>query len=609
MSSCSSNTNKIPIGTLLFKRLSKVTKSVFGVPGDFNLRLLEQIYQVPELEWVGNNNELNAAYTADGYSRINPHNFSCLVTTYGVGELSALNGIAGSFAENVAVLHIVGSSALRARAIADDGNEMDALFGTIHHLVPGKHTFRQDHDVYSKAVEAYSCYSEYITEEDILQGNVQKKIDEAIEAVVANHKPGYLFVPSDVADSLVTCDLERPLDLHQYKNKDLNLNEEKVLDLLLEKVYKSENPGFVADYFLKRHTSQVIDLLNKTNWDCYSTPASRGLCLDETLKNFKGVFCNEKSPLGVFESIKKHDLVLHFGSKINETTFRYSGTNPEINEWLADQDICFLGKDFAMIGFKKELIKNISGCKVFNRFLEVLDYNKIKTIVKSEAEQSKGQLYSDSYKLEELSKDKNRLYEQQVSYELSKNILQKGDILMCEMSSFAFELENIKLPSEGKIICQSFYASIGYALPATVGVCKALKDYKMDNRVVLLQGDGSAQMTLQELSLFLKYDLNPMILMINNSGYTIERAIIGATSSYNDLTADWDWQKMLEAFGDSKKDKHETFKIHNYDEFKNYISQKGTKPLNKLHMVELILDKFDYGNGLLIFLGKKKADE
>ena len=180
---------------------------------------------------------------------------------------------------------------------------------------------------------------------------------------------------------------------------------------------------------------------------------------------------------------------------------------------------------------------------------------------------------------------------------------------MCEMSSFAFELENIKLPSEGKIICQSFYASIGYALPATVGVCKALKDYKMDNRVVLLQGDGSAQMTLQELSLFLKYDLNPMILMINNSGYTIERAIIGATSSYNDLTADWDWQKMLEAFGDSKKDKHETFKIHNYDEFKNYISQKGTKPLNKLHMVELVLDKFDYGNGLLIFLGKKKADE
>lgn len=605
----SSDINNIPLGKLLFERLAKVTKSVFGVPGDFNLRLLEQIYEVPELEWVGNNNELNAAYTADGYSRINPHNFSCLITTYGVGELSALNGIAGAFAENVSVLHIVGSSALRARAVADDGNEMDALFGTVHHLVPGKNTFRQNHDVYRKAAEEYSCFSESITEEDILQGTVQDKIDEAIETVVANHQPGYLFVPSDVAERLVTCDLNKPLDLYKYKNKKLNDNEEKVLNLLLDKVYKSENPGFVADYFLKRHASEVIDLLEKTNWDCYSTPASRGLCLDETLENFRGVFCNEKSPMGVFESIKKHDLVLHFGSKINETSFRYSGNNDEINDWLANQDICFLGRDFAMFGFKKELIKNISGCKVFNRFLEVLDYSKIQKTMKSKAEQSRGQLYSDSYNLEEMVMQKDRLFEQEVSYELSKNILQKGDILLCEMSTFAFELENIKLPSEGRMICQSFYASIGYALPATVGVCKALKDYKMNNRVLLLQGDGSAQMTLQELSLFMKYDLSPMILMLNNSGYSIERAIIGATSTYNDLTAEWDWQKMLEAFGDSKKDKHETFKISNYDEFKKYISEKGTKPLEKVHMVELILDKFDYGNGLLVFLGKRSADK
>ncbi|OEJ82319.1 Pyruvate decarboxylase isozyme 1 [Hanseniaspora opuntiae] len=376
-----------------------------------------------------------------------------------------------------------------------------------------------------------------------------------------------------------------------------------------DNTFTRSNPPVLQDPSRWRHTSEVIDLLEKTNWDCYSTPASRGLCLDETLENFKGVFCNEKSPKGVFESIKKHDLVLHFGSKINETSFRYSGKNEEINNWLATQDICFLGRDFAMIGFKKELIKNISGCKVFNRFLEVLDYSKIQKIIKSKAEQSRGQLYSDSYKLREMVMQEDRLFEQEVSYELSKNILQKGDILLCEMSSFAFELENIKLPSGGRIICQSFYASIGYALPATVGVCKALKDYNMNNRVLLLQGDGSAQMTLQELSLFLKYDLNPMILMLNNSGYTIERAIIGATSSYNDLTAKWDWQKMLEAFGDSNKDKHETFRIGNYDELKTYISEKGTKPLDKLHMVELILDKFDYGNGLLVFLGKKSADE
>jgi pyruvate decarboxylase len=47
------------------------------------------------LNWVGNANELNASYAADGYARVK--GISALVTTFGVGELSAVNGIAGSY--------------------------------------------------------------------------------------------------------------------------------------------------------------------------------------------------------------------------------------------------------------------------------------------------------------------------------------------------------------------------------------------------------------------------------------------------------------------------------------------------------------------------------
>jgi pyruvate decarboxylase len=103
-------TDTIPLGRYLWTRIKQVgVNRIFGVPGDFNLTLLDHIYDVEGLEWVGNTNELNAAYAADGYART-MHGAGCLVTTHGVGELSAMNGIAGSMTEQVRVIHVVGQT-------------------------------------------------------------------------------------------------------------------------------------------------------------------------------------------------------------------------------------------------------------------------------------------------------------------------------------------------------------------------------------------------------------------------------------------------------------------------------------------------------------------
>jgi pyruvate decarboxylase len=80
----------IEFATYVVERLKQCgVKSVFGVPGDYNLELLDYIEQDPDLEWVGNANELNAAYASDGYARIKG-GLAVVVTTFGVGELSAL---------------------------------------------------------------------------------------------------------------------------------------------------------------------------------------------------------------------------------------------------------------------------------------------------------------------------------------------------------------------------------------------------------------------------------------------------------------------------------------------------------------------------------------
>ena len=91
----------------LVKRLEELgINDFFGLPGDYNFNILYAIENNPNTNWIGCMNELNAGYAADGYAR--ERGFGAIVTTYGVGELSAINATAGSFAENIPVIHIVG---------------------------------------------------------------------------------------------------------------------------------------------------------------------------------------------------------------------------------------------------------------------------------------------------------------------------------------------------------------------------------------------------------------------------------------------------------------------------------------------------------------------
>src|SRR5438132_1985525 len=81
----------------VLSRLSQLgITDVFGVPGDYAFPINDAISEDQHLRWIGSSNELNAAYAADGYARIK--GVAAVNTTYGVGELSALNALAGAYA-------------------------------------------------------------------------------------------------------------------------------------------------------------------------------------------------------------------------------------------------------------------------------------------------------------------------------------------------------------------------------------------------------------------------------------------------------------------------------------------------------------------------------
>ena len=108
----------LTVSDYLLQRLNEIgINHLFGVPGDFNLAFLDRVIAHPRLAWVGCANELNAAYAADGYAR--SQGAAALLTTFGVGELSAINGTAGSYAEYLPVIHIVGAPSQQAQRRGD----------------------------------------------------------------------------------------------------------------------------------------------------------------------------------------------------------------------------------------------------------------------------------------------------------------------------------------------------------------------------------------------------------------------------------------------------------------------------------------------------------
>src|SRR5476651_1670959 len=170
--------NLYTVGDYLLDRLSfSGISELFGVPGDYNLQFLDSVISHQEITWVGCTNELNAAYGADGYAR--RKGAAALLTTFGVGELSALNGLAGSYAEYLPVIHIVGAPALSSQRKGE----------LLHHSL-GDGNFSH----FAKMSQPVSVAQGLLTPENALE-----EIDRVITQALYHSRPGYLLLPSDVS--------------------------------------------------------------------------------------------------------------------------------------------------------------------------------------------------------------------------------------------------------------------------------------------------------------------------------------------------------------------------------------------------------------------------
>lgn len=132
---------------------------------------------------------------------------------------------------------------------------------------------------------------------------------------------------------------------------------------------------------------------------------------------------------------------------------------------------------------------------------------------------------------------------------------------------------------------QPLWGSIGYTLGALLGTQIADKT----RRNILLIGDGSFQLTAQELSTILYNNLNPILFIINNDGYTVERYIHGANRHYNDINM-WDYKSLPQVFNGSSKSV--SFKVTSAKELDTVLN-KINNIKDKLVLVEVVMGKMD----------------
>ena len=574
----SETVENVALGSYLFSRLQQVNslKSIFGVPGDFNLSLLEHLYNFPDLNWIGNCNELNAGYAADGYARVNK--FGVLVTTFGVGELSALNAISGSFTENVPVLHIVGTSSTMAKKLNNK---------TLHHLIPSKNTWEvaQDHYVYEKIVEPFSCIVESLNDDDLTV--LQSKIDNVIETIYKSKKPGYLFIPSNLADIQIPIDTTKKLEFNSIDKHPEFTNQ--IVSKIIDKLYKKKS-AILADNLIKNRKDVLNNFIQSNNIDCFSTVLGKSI-IDETFEKFHGVFNGKISSEGAADTFSKFELILHLGVVTNEIN---NFNNLKAKDFVGD--VVELGKDYVLID--DELITSVDGEIIFDSLLAQIEPMKLCTDQSVESWGSKRSYPSSPTLLNATKK-----LSQSSMAKILESKLREGDVIVCEMCSFLFAIPDIKFPKDSLFISQNFYGSIGYALPSTLGASLAIRDAGLESkrRVILLQGDGSAQMTIQELSSYVRYGIKPTVLLLNNDGYSVERVCCGPTRSYNDIQPNWNWLKLFNVFGDV-----ENKSVNVRVETNHELEMELNKDDGELKMIEVMLDKMDVPWRFSYVAGKAK---
>ncbi|KAF2125761.1 pyruvate decarboxylase-like protein [Dothidotthia symphoricarpi CBS 119687] len=547
---------KISLGQYMWTRIHQVgIDTIFGVPGDFNLQFLDSVFLVSGLKWVGNQNELNAAYAADGYARVKDVP-GCFITTHGVGELSALNGVAGSMSEHVKIIHVVGQT---TRAMQKN-NMM------IHHSI-GR---TPNHQVYNEASRGLRFAAAELWDVE----SAPKEIDRVIRECFLKSGPVYIFMPLDLsAEEVDVALLDTPIDVLPRVD---GAAQDEAVKAIVAAIGEAKHPSVLVDALVQRFgaAEEAGQLVRKLNVPYFSTSMGKGV-VDETEETYVGLWNGEISTPGVKEAAKAADLIITLGYIPADTN------TASFSRKLADETTIHIDPHAVVV--KGRTYPNTSIKPLLAALLSALPSTPQHKIPKPTLPPPR----------QPLDKDATHITQSHLWPTLS-TFLHPNDLLVGETGTSNFGICDVAFPANMRYISQIYYGSIGWAFAATLGVEVARQETQSargKGRTILCTGDGSMALTIQEIGTMIKAGSRAILFVINNEGYTVERLIWGARQPYNDIVPT-SYQHLLPLYQHPSADAS-FHRATTKAELAAVLAKPALQDPQCLQLVELVVPKLD----------------
>jgi indolepyruvate decarboxylase len=536
-------TKQLSVADYIVQRLSREgITDCFGVAGDFAFKLNDAVAGSKTIRWIGCSNELDAAYAADGYARM--RGCSMLCTTYAVGELSALNGVMGAKAERSCVFHLVGMPTMRNQRVGE---------------------FQNFANISAQA----ACVSAVITPD-----NCVHEMERLIATARAESRPAYILVASDFAITPVTA-----LEAAPYPKPASGPDLARAVAALIERIAAARSVAILPSYTVSRFKLQdkLQRLIEALGCPFAAMPMAKGV-LSETHAQFAGMYIGAGSSTSVLEAVEAADLVIDAGAvNFNEINTGAYSTR------LAPEKLVTIEVDHVRIG--NRIFNPVQMGDLFETLARSAPKKFGYSAPRRQAHAKPGGKPSDPITAATL-------------YPRYRDFFKPKDLIVLESGSSNSGTYPLPLPDGAEVQSAPLWGSIGWATGAALGAALA----EPARRTILITGDGSHQLTATAIGTMGRYGLKPIVFVLNNEGYMVERALEADPNwVYNDL-APWNYHALPAALGCQG---WFTAKVSTLGELDAALAKAATA--TSACYIEIVGGKTDYPAGLAAAHGRLEA--
>jgi TPP-dependent 2-oxoacid decarboxylase len=499
--------SEFTIGNYLATRLEQIgIKHYFMVPGDYNLILLDQLLANKNMEQIGCCNELNASYAAEAYARVN--GCGAVVTTMNVGSFSALNGVAGAYAERLPVIFV-----------ASGYNTNDASASHLLHHSLGTHDFSYQYEMFKYV----TCAAVRI----VVPSDAPSMIDHAIRSALRERKPAYIEIACNL--SAAPCPEPGP-------NHVITAREESSADALAGAVDRAaalladaKKPILLAGAHLRCSDGAIgafRDVAEALGCAVAVMPDAKGF-FPEDHPQYIGIYWGPVSSPGCGAVMDWADVILAAGPVFSDyTTAGWTGEPPAGKMVsISARGVRFPDAEYtnvAMADFLAGLAKNVHG-----NAATLTRYHRIAPAPAELAARN--------------GDGSAQLTRAELWHQIEQDLDPKSTLL-CEGGDSWFNGAFTRLPGGARFEIEMQWGSLGWACPATFGYAMGLEPGR---RLVSVIGDGSFQLTAQEVSNMIRHGQETLIFVVNNRGYVSESAIHDGPYNY---FKNWDYAGLINAW-------------------------------------------------------------